>query len=133
MKNFSFCAAYLDCTSILSLQGFVEFNRSYLPSRPATLLKKRLWHRCFPVNFVKFPLRCILKKLIIKYADFNKKHLETISNVFLLIFFTTPFNRESLLASFFKGFPKVCCIFCGGHTKVFHVSKYVTMCHLFYI
>ena len=23
--------------------------------RPATLLKKRLWHRCFPVNYVKFP------------------------------------------------------------------------------
>ena len=22
--------------------------------RPTTLLKKRLWHRCFPVNFVKF-------------------------------------------------------------------------------
>ena len=22
--------------------------------RPETLLKKRLWHRCFPVNFVKF-------------------------------------------------------------------------------
>ena len=22
--------------------------------RPATLLKKRPWHRCFPVNFVKF-------------------------------------------------------------------------------
>ena len=22
--------------------------------RPATLLKKRHWHRCFPVNFVKF-------------------------------------------------------------------------------
>ena len=22
--------------------------------RPATLLKRRLWHRCFPVNFVKF-------------------------------------------------------------------------------
>ena len=22
--------------------------------RPATLLKKRLWHRCFYVNFVKF-------------------------------------------------------------------------------
>ena len=22
--------------------------------RVATLLKKRLWHRCFPVNFVKF-------------------------------------------------------------------------------
>ena len=23
--------------------------------RPATILKKILWHRCFPVNFVKFP------------------------------------------------------------------------------
>ena len=23
--------------------------------RPATLLKKRRWYRCFPVNFVKFP------------------------------------------------------------------------------
>ena len=23
---------------------------------PATLLKRRLWHRCFPVNFVKFLL-----------------------------------------------------------------------------
>ena len=22
--------------------------------RPATLLKKRLWHRCFPMNFAKF-------------------------------------------------------------------------------
>ena len=22
--------------------------------RPATLLKKRLWQRCFPVNFAKF-------------------------------------------------------------------------------
>ena len=22
--------------------------------RPATLLKKRLWHRCVPMNFVKF-------------------------------------------------------------------------------
>ena len=28
-----------------------EFKRSL---RPATLLKKRLWRRCFPVNFVKF-------------------------------------------------------------------------------
>ena len=28
--------------------------------RPATLLKKRLWHRCFPVNFVKFLRRPFL-------------------------------------------------------------------------
>ena len=25
-----------------------------LQARPVTLLKKRLWHRCFPVNFMKF-------------------------------------------------------------------------------
>ena len=25
-----------------------------LSLRPATLLKKRLWHKCFPVNFAKF-------------------------------------------------------------------------------
>ena len=27
---------------------------SFLCLRPATLLKKRLWHRSFPVNFAKF-------------------------------------------------------------------------------
>ena len=25
-----------------------------LQARPATLLKRRLWHRCFPLNFAKF-------------------------------------------------------------------------------
>ena len=29
------------------------FNRVTGP-RPVTLVKKRLWHRCFPVNFAKF-------------------------------------------------------------------------------
>ena len=26
----------------------------FFKKRPTTLLKKRLWHRCFPVNFAKF-------------------------------------------------------------------------------
>ena len=30
--------------------------------RPAALLKKRPWHRCFPVNFVKFLRTPILKE-----------------------------------------------------------------------
>ena len=31
------------------------FNKvADLRPRPSTLLNKRLWHRCFPVNFVKF-------------------------------------------------------------------------------
>ena len=29
-------------------------SEEFLFIRPATLLKKRLWHRCFTVNFVKF-------------------------------------------------------------------------------
>ena len=32
----------------------IFFNKVAGP-RPATLFKKRLWYRCFPVNFVKFP------------------------------------------------------------------------------
>ena len=29
--------------------------------RPATLSKRRLWHRCFPVNFAKFLRTCFLQ------------------------------------------------------------------------
>ena len=46
------------------LRSFKKFTRKHLCQilyfnkvadlRPATLLKKRLWHRCFPVNFAKF-------------------------------------------------------------------------------
>ena len=32
----------------------VSFLIKLQASKPATLLKKRLWRRCFPVNFVKF-------------------------------------------------------------------------------
>ena len=44
--------------------NFVKFTRKHLCQspffnkvsalRPATLSKKKLWHRCFPVNFVEF-------------------------------------------------------------------------------
>ena len=46
------------------LRNFTKFTGKHLCQslffnkvaglKPATLLKKRLWHRCFPVNFVKF-------------------------------------------------------------------------------
>ena len=32
----------------------VSFFNKFASLRPATLLKKRLWHKCFPDNFVKF-------------------------------------------------------------------------------
>ena len=34
------------------LRNFAKFKGKYLQA--ATLLKKRLWHRYFPVNFAKF-------------------------------------------------------------------------------
>ena len=34
----------------------VSFLKKVAGLRPATLLKKRLWHRCFLVNFGKFPI-----------------------------------------------------------------------------
>ena len=33
---------------------FIGVVRVFLLTWPATLLKKGLWHRCFPVNFAKF-------------------------------------------------------------------------------
>ena len=36
------------------LKKFVKSIGEHLCLRSATLLKKRLWHRCFPVNFAKF-------------------------------------------------------------------------------
>ena len=38
------------------LKSFAKLTRKYLYQslRPATLLKRRLWHRCFSVNFAKF-------------------------------------------------------------------------------
>ena len=44
------------------LRNFAKFIGKHLHQslffniglRPATILKKRLWHRCFPVNFAKF-------------------------------------------------------------------------------
>ena len=46
------------------LKNFAKFTGKYLCQRlifnkaagqkPATLLKKKRWHRCFPMNFAKF-------------------------------------------------------------------------------
>ena len=45
--------------------------------RPATLLKKRLWHRCFPVNFAKFLRTSFLQntsgRMLLYNFDFSKK------------------------------------------------------------
>ena len=43
-------------------------------TRPATLFKKRLWHRCFPVNFAKF-LRALLEDCF--WTEINNLNNET--------------------------------------------------------
>ena len=36
------------------LINFPKLTGKHLRLRPATLLKERLWHKCFPVTFAKF-------------------------------------------------------------------------------
>ena len=58
--------------------------------RPATLFKKD-WHRCFPVNFVKF-VRTL----------FHIEHLRTTaSNIILQYFFSTTKTHQIILHIFF--------------------------------
>ena len=55
------------------LKNFAEFTGKYLSQslffnkvaglRPATLLKKRLWHKCFPMNIAKILRTPILKNI----------------------------------------------------------------------
>ena len=53
--------------------------------RPATLFKKRLWHRCFPVNFVKFlrtlffteHLWWLLLNFVLRLARYQANKLRT--------------------------------------------------------
>ena len=71
--------------------------------RPATFFKKRLWHRCFPANFAKFPLTPFLKEhfrqllLIISensqqnvliHAFFIRRRFFACASIFLLFFLT---------------------------------------------
>ena len=56
------------------LQNFAKFTGKHLfqslffkkvaDLRPSSLLKKRLWHMCFPVNFAKFPRIPILTEYL---------------------------------------------------------------------
>ena len=39
---------------VLSTKGILRSFPKFTGLRPATLLKKRLWHSSFPVNFAKF-------------------------------------------------------------------------------
>ena len=78
--------------------------------RPATLLKKRLSHRCFPVNFAKFLrtpflnntpgrllLTILIHQLIVYLEKMNKRHkiqlvlMINIPSIFVVIFIDSSF------------------------------------------
>ena len=71
LKNFAKSTGKHLCQSLF-------FNR-VADVRPATLLKKRLWHRCFPVDFAKF-LRTPfftehLQWLLLKFISHHTKEI----------------------------------------------------------
>ena len=53
--------------------------------RPAILLKKRLWHRCFPVNFANFLWRPFfmehLQWLLLAFAPTEISYSNTVCNI----------------------------------------------------
>ena len=71
------------------LKNFAKFTGKYLCQslffntvaglRPTTLLKKRLWYRCFPMNFVKFlgtpSLQNNYRRLLLKCYPFILQEL----------------------------------------------------------
>ena len=69
-------------------RDFAKFTRKYLCQslylnkvtglRPATLLKRRLWNRCFPVNFAKF----LRKPFFIEHLWWLLLRFETFSSMF---------------------------------------------------
>ena len=57
--------------------GIFGAARGWEAGATATLLKKRLWHRCFPVNFAKFLRTPLLKNtswrlLLERFYGFEK-------------------------------------------------------------
>ena len=68
------------------LENFAKFT-----GRPVTLLKGRIWHRCFPVNFAKFlripflqtPLdECFCTSITISSATHERKVLQGAGKIF---------------------------------------------------
>ena len=89
-----------------TLRNFVKFTGKHLCQRlffnkvaglrPATLLKKSLWHRCFPVNSAKFLRTPFLQNTfgrLILYFNRTERHL-TMENFFTKVFLTVSDYRQ---------------------------------------
>ena len=84
----------------------VTFRSSHQRCSAATLLKKRLWHRCFPLNFVKFLRTLILQNTFGRLLLYFLKKILTLhsvevssspnSTLLFVIVFWGETNRSSL-------------------------------------
>ena len=92
------------------LRNFAKFNRKHLCqsfffNRPATLLKKKLWHRCFHVNFAKFLRTTFLKEhlwwLLLKKAVLKNFAIFMGKNLSWSLFLIKLFQRSCFLVKFF--------------------------------
>ena len=113
------------------LKNFAKFTGKHLCLTPATLLKIRLWHRCFPVNFAKFPrippvaafLATTKRKnfiiLCFNILDFmpsHRKFLKSFQKKKYFIYFSTlkgscieVFLKKSVVQNFIKFWGKQFC------------------------
>ena len=78
---------------LLGSLSYTQKQPPEVPAPPATLLKKGLWHRCFPVDFAKF-LR----------TPFFTEHLQTTASVHINILFISllwyTYYKPSCVVSF---------------------------------
>ena len=81
LKNFKICTGNCLCKSL--------FLNKVTGLSSATLLKKRLWHKCFPENFAKLIRTPILKKIC------DRLLMEVLQN-----------NRPKILFKIFGKIPK---------------------------
>ena len=103
------------------LRDLTKFTRKHLCQslffnkvaglRPATLLKKRLWHRYFPVNFAKFLRTAFLQntsgRLILKAKYLFKYKISNYFHQFTETFFATKIINHAEQKSFPVSFKKI--------------------------
>ena len=80
----NFRSSRLECSVKKILRNFTKFTKNTCAR--VFLLKKRLWHRCFPVNFVKF---CK------KTTFLHRTPLMAASEIFILVFYSCSQLNES--------------------------------------
>ena len=91
------------------LRNFAKFTGKYLcqrlffntvagQARPATLIKKSLWHRCFPVNFAKFLRTPFLQKS--SSGCFCKLQVKKLFHTYSVMHFAFVFSEYNIFSEY---------------------------------